>query len=141
MTPSNESNLCGKCGARPGTNHICYGGTGDAVNLCDECLQSDKSIAGIFVARLADEAKSARCCYCGGSPCGGGTDTISQITGGPSQNHWMCMSCSTEYYSYTQSALESISRDLTPEQQFARIKKVGADADVHMTAFLKRRDN
>src|ERR1035437_1634275 len=139
MTPINESNLCGKCGARLGANHICYGSTGESVVLCDECLRADESMAGMFAARLADEAKSARCCYCGGFPCGGGPDTFSQITGGPSQNRWMCMSCTTEYYSYSQNAFESFSGDLTLDEQIAGIKEVGADADAHMAAFVRNR--
>jgi len=115
---------------------------GKPVDLCDECVRVDESIAALFAARMADEAKSARCYYCGGFPCGGSPDTFSQITGGPTQIRWMCMSCLTEYHSYTQNAFESISRDLTRDEQIiARIKEVGAESDAHMAAFVRRRDN
>ena len=141
MTPSDETRLCVKCGIRPATNHICYGGTGRTDDVCDECLLVDDSPVAKFTAALTDEAKNARCCYCGGFPCGGGPDTISQITGGPTQNRWMCMSCSAEYCSFTQRALESITSVLNHADQIARIKEIGADADSHMRAFVARRDN
>lgn len=141
MTPSEEKNLCSKCLARPATNHICFGGSGQAVDLCDECLRTDKATEVMYAASFIDEAKSATCCYCGGFPCGGGTDTLSQITGGPPQNRWMCMPCSAEYHSSTQRAFESVPGNLTTEEQIARIKEIGADIDSHMAAFVARRDN
>jgi len=139
MTAGNESKLCGKCGARPATIHICN--MGKSVDLCEECVRVDESNTAVFAARLADEAKSARCCYCEGSPCGGGADAFLQIAGGLIQIRWMCMSCLAEYCSYAQNALESISRDLPCDEQIIeRIKEVGAEADAHMAAFVRCRN-
>ncbi len=141
MTPSEESRLCDKCGIRLATNYICHGGTGRSNDLCDECLRADDSTVAKFAISLADEAKEARCCYCGGFPCGGGPDTLSLITGGTHRNRWMCMPCSVEYYFFTQHALESITDTLTHEDQITKIKEIGAGVDSHMSAFVARRDN
>ena len=72
---------------------------------------------GTFAARLADEANGARCFYCGGYPCAEGPDILSRITGGPTQNRWMCMSCSAGYFSYMQPEFAAIT-----EPGFATIR-------------------
>jgi len=108
-----------------------------SAELCDECLSREDPISAAFTA----EAKSAKCHYCGGSPCGGGPDTISQITGGPSENRWLCMSCSPEYYSFMQSALSKVSDGLAQHDQIERLKQIAIEADAHMRAFVRRRDN
>ena len=141
LEPSDDRTLCGKCGARPATNHICFGGTVTTLDLCDDCLRADDSFAGKFAASLVDEAKSARCRYCGGFPCSGGSDSLSQITGASVQKRWMCMSCSAEYLSRLQSALGSMPGNLTADEQIARIKEIGLDIDSHMAAYVALRDN
>ena len=141
MKAGEETRLCDKCGTRPATNFICRGGPGRTDALCDECLRVEDSIIGKLAASLAVEAKSARCCYCGGFPCSGGLDTFSQITAGPPQDRWMCMSCSMEYYSSLQKAIELEPGTLTAEEQITRLKEIGTEIDSHMASFVARRDN
>jgi len=51
------------------------------------------------------------------------------------------MSCSVEYYSFTQRAFESITGMLTHDDQIAKIKEIGSGVDSHMSDFVARRDN
>ena len=141
MTPNEEEKLCSKCLVQRATNHICFGGSRPPVDLCDDCLRADTSTEMMNTASFIEESKGATCCYCGGSPCAGGTDNISQITGGLPKYRWMCMSCSQEYYSSMQQAFESFPSNLTTEEQIAKIKEIGAVIDSHMSSFVVRRDN
>jgi protein-arginine kinase activator protein McsA len=139
MKPSPESDqaICSSCGKRPATNYICYGGTGKSEELCDDCINTEDPTSAVFTS----EAKSAKCVYCGGIPCCGGTDTLSQITGGQFRNRWMCMSCSPEYYAFMQGAFSGIAEGLTQEEQIKLLTEVGAKTEAHMIAFVRRRDN
>jgi hypothetical protein len=139
MKPSPESDqpICNSCSKRPATNYICYGGTGKSAELCDDCINTEDPTSAAFTS----EAKSAKCVYCGGFPCCGGTDSLSQITGRPPTNRWMCMSCSAEYYSFMQGAVSGIGAGLTQEEQINLLKEVGTKIEAHMIAFVSRRDN
>jgi len=90
---------------------------------------------------FSNQAKNAKCEYCGGAPCGGGPDTLAQLTGEGMKNRWMCMSCAPEYYSFIQSEFAKIPEGLTSPEQIAEMRKVSENTDTHMRDFVRRRDN
>jgi hypothetical protein len=51
------------------------------------------------------------------------------------------MSCSTEYYSFIQRRLATVSTELDQMSQTEELKRVGLDADGHMRMFVAQRDN
>lgn len=138
MSSGNEQTLCEKCGTRPATNFLCLGGTGVSSSLCDECLEAGDPASASFAA----EIKAARCRYCGGHPCSGGTDIFPLATGGAQEHRWMCMSCAMEYYSHVQTAFAGIAgTHLTAVKQVERLREMQQDAEQHMKEFVRTRDN
>jgi hypothetical protein len=137
---TSDQAVCSKCGTRIATTHIFYGGTGKSVVVCDECIATEHPM----IAAISQEAKNAKCRYCGGSPCSGGMDTIAQVTKRPPANQWMCVSCSTEYSSLMERELHRASKDLGAAEQLEQIeqlKKIGQEVEAHMRAFVVQRDN
>lgn len=132
-----DPTLCSRCGIRAGTHYICFGGTGKSLDLCDECLPLESPSTAGFI----EEARNARCEYCGGSPCGGGTDTFGSIFGSPRKNRWRCISCLTEYSAWILKAFEGLSKDLSAPMQMEEIKRINEEVDAHMKAFVCQRDN
>lgn len=138
MSSPDKQILCSKCGTRAATNFISNGSTGASAAWCDECLQADDSASASF----AEEVKAARCRYCNGYPCSGGTDIFPLATGGPHDRHWMCMSCAMEYYSSVQAAFSGISGlHLTAVQQLEYLREAQVDVERHMREFVRTRDN
>lgn len=130
--------LCHKCGVRAATNFICNGTKGESSALCDECLQAVEPSQASFAAQV----KAARCRYCGGYPCSGGTDPLQLASGGPQEFRWMCMSCAMEYYQHVQKAFSGIAgMHLTAVKQVERMKETREDAEAHMREFVRMRDN
>lgn len=75
----------------------------------------------------------------GKSPCAGGPDSLAGITGDEPRMLWMSIPCSTEYYSYLQTALGEALTDLTPVMQMDHIGRIHLVADIHMAEFVRRR--
>jgi hypothetical protein len=60
-----DQKLCDSCHARPGTNHICYGGhAGEGRSLCDVCLKQDLEVGGLM-QRFNEAVRAGHCKYCG----------------------------------------------------------------------------
>lgn len=138
MASGNDQSLCAKCGTRVATNFVCNGSKGKSVAWCDECLEAEDPSHASFAA----EVKAARCRYCGGYPCSGGTDIFPQTTAGPAEFRWMCMSCAVEYYEHVQKAFSGIAgMHLTAVKQVERMKETRDDAEEHMKEFVRMRDN
>ncbi len=90
----------------------------------------------------AAELKAARCRYCGGYPCSGGTDIFSITSGSMTESLWMCMSCAIEYHEHVQKALSGLTgTHLTAVKQMELMKDVRKDVDQHMRQFVSVRDN
>jgi hypothetical protein len=137
MKPNEEYPLCDKCGAKPATNHICYGGTGKTSDLCDDCVQTEDP----FSAAFSSQIKNARCQYCSGPVVSGGIDSLGQILGEPPRMQWMCESCFSEHHSYTLKAFGNVPQNLPYDQQIEHLKKIQTATDAHMQAFVSERGN
>ena len=132
-----DSEVCSKCGVRSATNMICYGGTGESVGLCDNCLPQSDPVTSDFI----NEMKAAKCGFCGGSPCSGGTDSLANLTGGSSLNRWMCFSCAPEYYATMQLELAKVPDESAAEDQLVEMKNALKRVEAHMRQYVRRRDN
>ena len=88
-----------------------------------------------------EEAKSAKCEYCGGSPCGGGTDSLGQITGEPLRFRWMCYSCTLEHHSHCLAEMNKIPEGLPNEEQVKALKEIARQTMAHMRRFVAMRGN
>ena len=135
--PLPAETLCSRCSIRPATNHVCFGGSGKSLDLCDECLPLESPSTAGFIG----EARNARCEYCGGSPCCGGTDLFDLSLGPPAKIRWKCLSCSSEFNTFVLAAISKISRDLPHEIQAAEIRSISEEVELHMKAFVRQRDN
>ncbi len=51
------------------------------------------------------------------------------------------MSCLTEYSAWILKAFEALSKDLSVPTQMEEIKRINAEVDAHMKAFVCQRDN
>jgi hypothetical protein len=126
---------CDVCHERLATHHICFGGTGKSSHLCDECFESS---APIDIRQLTAEMRAAHCQYCGGQPCGGGTDSLA-LAMGVQQTKFMCLSCSQEYYRYMQQEIPTDRDGLSQQEQLAALQKFRDQADAHMRQWVSER--
>lgn len=138
MASGNPQPLCAKCGIRAATNFVSGTGKGKSVAWCDECLETADPTCASFAAQV----KTARCRYCGGYPCSGGTDVFPLPLDDPPEYRWMCMSCAMEYYEHVQKAFSGIAGlHLTAVKQMEQLKATREDAELHMREFVRMRDN
>jgi len=95
--------LCEICHKNEATCHVCtiVNGVSQSRDLCTECHEASSPGA----KALSETARNASCQYCGGHPCGGGTDFLAMVTGAQKMK-FMCMPCSTEHNRYVQEKLE-----------------------------------
>ncbi|WP_411846322.1 hypothetical protein AAFN60_01290 [Roseibacillus persicicus] len=130
-------NFCSQCGKSPAGNHVCFGGTGESVVMCDDCLaRQSSSIADFFKV-----AKNAECDFCGGSPCTGGPEFLTPSAEGNVANRWLCGSCAPEYYTFLQTKMADLVEVSNYEKQLEEMKRIAGEAEVHMKQFVRRRDN
>ena len=129
--------LCEKCHKNEATVHICSIIDGDmqTSDLCSEC----SAASSMGEAEFAEALRDARCQYCGGQPCAGGSDLLALVAGVPKQQ-FMCMPCSVEHKRYVQQQLQRGASGLSPEKQLALLLKVNRDADEHMKRWVSERD-
>jgi hypothetical protein len=128
--------LCESCHKTEATCHICtiVDGISQSRDLCNECYE-----AGSPKARVLAEAQREACCeYCGGQPCGGGTDIFAMMTG-VQKLKFMCMPCSMEHNKYIQQQWQRDASGLSRQEQLALIRKVNGDADKHMKQWVSDR--
>ena len=135
--PASSHNLCAKCGIRAASTHVCHGDAGKSVSLCDECLPKEDPLAAAFI----NEARNAKCQYCGGSPCSGGTNPFQHWHRADVAKRWMCMPCSTEYYTFIQRRLVNLSENLTQEDQNEMIRCAMDEVDSHLISYVAQRSN
>lgn len=130
--------LCDSCHKRPATYHVVtiVDDAQQTRDLCSECHEASSPEA----RELADGQRDARCEYCGGQPCAGGTDFLALVTG-VQKLKFMCMPCSMEHSRYVQQQLQQDAPGLTQEEQLALLRKLDKDADTHMKQWFSERDS
>lgn len=130
--------LCDSCHQRPATCHVVsiVEGASQIRDLCAECHEASSPEAREFAAAQ----REARCEYCGGQPCAGGTDFLALVTG-VQKLKFMCMPCSMEHNRYVQQQLQEDTSGLSQQEQLALLRKLDEEADKHMKQWIKERDS
>ena len=130
--------LCDNCHQREATT--CVNTVVDGVvttkDLCAHCHAASSTDARDFSA----QAEHARCEYCGGGPCGGGTDFLALGTG-VQKLKFMCMPCALEHGSYVSEQLPQWLKDAadqSPQQQAVQLRQIIERADQHMKQWLAK---
>src|SRR5208283_1655272 len=128
--------LCDNCHQREATCHVCAieGDVMTSRDLCVECQEASSPEAREFSAAQRD----ARCEYCGGEPCAGGTNVLALLTG-VQKLKFVCMPCSMEHNRYVQQQLQPNAYGLSQEEQLALLRKLDRDADEHMKRWVSGR--
>ena len=130
--------LCEKCHQREATCHVSIieGGIVKSKDLCIECHEASSPKAGEFLAAQ----RNARCEYCGGQPCAGGTDVLALVTG-VQKLKFMCMPCSMEHNRYIRQQMQQDASGLSQQEQLALLRKLDKEADEHMKQWVSERDS
>jgi protein-arginine kinase activator protein McsA len=130
--------LCQNCHQREATCHVNeinqIEGVITSKDLCGECHEASSPEAREFSAAQ----RNARCQYCGGQPCAGGTDFLALITG-VQKLKFMCMPCSMEHNRYTRQQLRPDASGLSQQEQLDLLRKLDNDADKHMKQWVLKR--
>ena len=128
--------LCDNCHQREATCHVCAieGGVMTSRDLCIECHEASSPEAGEFAAAQ----REARCEYCAGQPCAGGTDFLAMVTG-TQKLKFMCMPCSMEHNRYVQQQLQQHTPGLSQQEQLVLLRKLDQEADKHMRKWVSER--
>ncbi len=87
---------------------------------------------------MAGSVRDARCEYCGGQPCAGGTDFLA-LTTGVQKMKFMCMPCTLEFQRYSQQQLEALPDGLSQPEQLDAIRALRDRADAHMKQWVSQR--
>lgn len=103
-------------------------------DLCTECHEASSPEAREFSAAQRD----ARCEYCGGQPCAGGTDVLA-LAMGVQKLKFMCMPCSTEHNRFVQQQLQQDASGLSQQEQLKLLRKLDEEADRHMKQWISQR--
>ena len=127
---------CERCQKNQATCHICMivDGISQSRDLCSECHETDSPDSRVFAAAQRD----ARCEYCGGQPCAGGTEIFAMITG-VQKFKFMCMPCSMEHNRYIQQQLQRDASGRSQHEQLALLRTVNDEADKHMKQWVSDR--
>lgn len=130
--------LCDSCHQRPATCHVVtiVDSVKQTRDLCSECHEASSPEAREFSAAQRD----ARCEYCGGQPCAGGTDFLALVTG-VQKLKFMCMPCSMEHNRYVQQQLQPDASGISQQEQLALLRKLDEEADKHMKQWVSERDS
>ena len=128
--------LCESCQKNEATRHICtiVDGISQYRDLCGECHEAGSPEAKDFAAAQRD----ARCEYCGGQPCAGGTDIFTMMTG-VQKLKFMCMPCSMERNRYLQQQLQRDASGLSQHEQLTLLRSINDEADTHMKQWVSER--
>ncbi len=103
-------------------------------NLCAECFEASSPDARQFASAQRD----ARCEYCGGQPCAGGTDFLAMVMG-VQKLKFMCLPCSMEHNRYVQGHLREDTSRLSQQEQLDLLQELNKKADQHMRQWVSRR--
>jgi hypothetical protein len=102
--------------------------------LCIECHEASSP----QVREFSEAQRNARCQYCGGQPCAGGTDFLAVVTG-VQKLKFMCMPCSAEHNQYVQQHLQDGASGLSQQEQLDLLRKLDRDADEYMRRWVSER--
>jgi protein-arginine kinase activator protein McsA len=130
--------ICEKCQQNEATCHICTieGDIMKSIDLCSECHEASSPEA----RELAAAQREARCEYCGGQPCSGGTDIFAMMTG-VQKLKFMCMPCSMEHNQYVQQQLQRDATGLSQQDQLTLLRRLDKETDKHMKQWASERDS
>jgi len=81
------------------------------------------------VTPFAAALREAQCRYCGGKPCVGAD---------PSFRRFMCNTCNTEYYRYTQEEINRLPTDLAHAEQVKKMEAILDAVDNHMKVWASK---
>ena len=125
--------LCEICQKNEATCHVCtiVDGISQSRDLCVECHETSSPQAREFSAAQRD----ARCEYCGGQACIGGTDILAMATG-VQKLKFMCMPCSMEHNRYMQQQMQQDASTLSQQDQLVLLRKLDRQADEHMKQWV-----
>ena len=125
--------LCEICQKNEANCRVCtvVDGIVQSRDLCSECHEAGSPGARDFAAVV----REARCEYCGGQPCAGGTDTLALATG-VQKLKFMCMPCSMEHNRFIQEHLRRDASRLSQLEQLAFLRKLNDEADRHMKQWV-----
>ena len=125
--------LCESCHKNEATCHACMviNGVPQSSDLCVECHEASSPQVRAF----SERARSARCQYCGGQPCAGGTDLFAEITGSQKLK-FMCIPCAMEHNRFVQEHLERCPSELEQREQLAFLRKLDKESDAHMRRWV-----
>jgi protein-arginine kinase activator protein McsA len=128
--------LCESCQKNEATCHICaiVDGSLQSKDLCIECHEASSPEASEF----SEAQRAARCLYCGGQPCAGGTDVLAMVTG-VQKLKVMCMPCWIEHNRYVQQQLQAGASRLSQQEQLALLRKLDREADERMRQWVSER--
>jgi hypothetical protein len=123
--------ICQKCQKREATCHITtiVYGVMTSSELCIDCHEASSP--------EAREMRMARCEYCGGQSCTGGTETV----GGIRKSKFMCMPCSGEQHRYTLQRLVRVDSGLPLEEQQALLRALEDEVKLHMKQWVAERSS
>jgi protein-arginine kinase activator protein McsA len=122
--------LCEKCHEREASCSSTSVNDGGATttSMCEVCFASSGEPAE---RELFAAMKSARCRYCGGQACCGGTDSFEMSAEGQ-QMRFLCSRCADESYRYLEQRMEQVPHDLPQQEQIATIRALHDEVDRHM---------
>ena len=128
--------LCESCQKNEATfsTHLVKDGVTQSRNLCKHCHGAESLGGKEFEAAQRD----ARCEYCGGQPCVGGTDIFAMIMG-VQKLKFLCVPCLMEHNRFIQEQLKQAAAGLSNQEQIALISTVNANADKHMKQWALNR--
>ena len=128
--------LCESCKKNEATCHVCtiVDGVSQSRDLCMECHEASSPEA----RELSAAQRDARCEYCGGQPCAGGTDFLAMVTG-VQKLKFSCMPCLLEHNRYVQQQLQPDASGLSQRDQLGLLRKLGRDADAQMQQWVSER--
>jgi hypothetical protein len=131
--------FCERCHERDATCHstTVIEGMKHSTDLCSQCFESS---APPGVSDFLAATKAARCRYCGGQPCAGGTDIFELLTGGQPVR-FMCMPCAQELHRFNRQELERAPKDLSQQEQMAALRTMRDEAERHMQHWVSQRDS
>ena len=129
--------MCEVCGRKKATYHLCRpGGDPPNVSLCGECM---KTSAPDSVKEFMDVLRAGRCRFCGGQAAA--TDSLARMIRDPgTEEEFLCMSCSTEYYRTGARYFDGLS-DLTGSDGRKQLMQCIEKLDTHMQQWVRQRDN
>lgn len=128
--------FCENCHQREATCHVTTikDGVLTSRHFCIECHEATSPEAREFSAAQ----RNARCDYCGGQPCAGGTDFLKLVTG-IQKLKFMCTPCSIEHNRFVQEQLQEDGSGLSQQEQLALLRKSDRDADEHLRLWISER--